>query len=97
MKKPDTIIILIVSFIVLTLSGIIIDSLDLYCYYKFLKSKGISIWSIQQFDVAVDYLKSYPGNILTIFGIAPWLDFLLYIYYELYKEKLCFWKKREQE
>ncbi len=97
MKKPDKITVLIVCFIVLTLSGIIIDSLDLYYYYEFLQSKRSSIWPIQQFDIAVDYLKSYPGNILTLAGIAPWVVFLLYIYYELYKAKIFFGKNRNIE
>ena len=70
--------------IFLVIFGIVIDIVDFYYYQRFLSSKGIGLFSIVPFDILFEYVSSYPGNILTILGILPWILLLSYLYLSEY-------------
>ncbi len=60
-------------------STLIADVLDVYFYNIFLKQNGVSFWSIVSPNLIYKYVITWPGNILTLFAIGPWIVLLAYI------------------
>ncbi len=76
MKQFNTLMFLM-GFVII--STLIADILDLYFYHLFLKQNGVSFWSIVSPNLIYKYVTNWPGNILTIIAISPWLLLLAYL------------------
>ncbi|MDB2526657.1 hypothetical protein OAK85_05160 [Mariniblastus sp.] len=57
----------------LVLVGGVADVLDGICYMRFARANGFGWFQLMPWGLTWQYLSSYPGNILTIMGVIPYL------------------------
>lgn len=86
MKKSfDSISMVLGVTILLVVIGLVADILDIYYYNKFLASNELKAWL--SFKNLYEYVSTYPGNILTFLGFAPYLFLLSVLYIFGLKDK----------
>ncbi len=75
-KTPAPLIIIAVLIIV----GLVVDIVDFWVYGNYLSEQGIGFFSTVPWSTKWQYLKTFPGNLLTLLGLGPWIIILLYLY-----------------
>lgn len=53
--------------------AIIADILDAVFYFRFAQANGFRWFQFLPWNLTWQYLSSFPGNLLTVLGIAPYL------------------------
>ena len=78
-----------IMILALIIISIIAGAIDTYFYGEFISIKGISKWSFELIHpkYIVEYLTSFPGSILTVLSLSPWLFVLGATYWPELKER----------
>jgi hypothetical protein len=64
---------------VLVFLSIIADGIDLFTYRKFMSNHSVAWFDSPGWKLSSEYFFSFPGNLLTILGLAPWGLPLIYL------------------
>ena len=68
-------------FALLVIVGVVADIIDGFAYWFFLSNNGMSFWATPNWAMRWDYLASFPGGVLMLLGLAPWLFALVWLWW----------------
>ena len=66
-------------FIALVIVSLVADGIDIFAYRSFMNAHGIGFFEAPGWALTFRYFLSYPGNILTIISLSPWITALFYL------------------
>ena len=68
-------------FVFLIGVGLVADVIDVFAYWHYLSTKGISFWETPDWTLLWEYITGFPGALLTLLGVAPWLIMLVWVWW----------------
>ena len=66
---------------ILVIASFIADGIDIFVYRKFMIAHGVGWFDAPGWKLTFEYLFSFPGNVLTIFGLSPWVIAMVYLFW----------------